>query len=473
MERLIAKSIFFHLSFDFMQDFCNNQGMSEHKQPLEGASALLSFTVENAHSYRDETEFSMVATRLAEDDARRDLKLAGLKNPIGALPVAGIFGANASGKTTLLRAMVDMRIAVNNSFSRGDNTSGFRRFPFLLDTKHAKQNSIYAIEVIIDVIRWQYGYEVDDERVIEEYAYYYPKGRRSLLFYRKLNDVEFGTSLRPSSSYLLGILRVNSLILSTAGATGNANLNPLFQWFKNNLIYIESESRDLRIHELAENLQDTETKKRILDLIHSADLGITDIKSTPPDPIMVERAKQAIRIMSGGNNEMDLESINLISRAKFIHRGIDSDVELDSSLESMGTLAWTSLLKVIIDALTKGNILLIDELDSSLHPHLVDLLISIFQSDITNPNCSQIIFNSHDIEILNRRDLALGRDQIWFTEKDNNGVTTIYSLSDFKPRNNENLGKSYTLGRYGGIPLLLKSDVDLGNKLRETIETPT
>ena len=449
-----------------MRDLCNNQSMSERKQPLEGASALLSFTVENARSYRDETEFSMVATRFAEDDARRDLKLAGLKTPVGALPAAGIFGANASGKTTILRAMADMRLAVVTSFSRGDNTSGFRRIPFLLDSKRAEQSSSYAIDVVIEGVRWQYGFEVDNERVIEEYAYYYPKGRHSTLFNRKLTNVYLGPSLRPNGNSLLGILRINSLVLSTAGATGNTNLDPLFQWFKNNLMYIDSESRDIRIHELAKNLQDSESKKRILDLMHKADLGITDIKISPPDPIMMERAKRAIRIMSGEDTEMDLENIDLIGRAEFIHRGVDSDVKLDPSLESMGTLAWTSLLKIVIDALTKGETLLIDELDSSLHPHLVDLLIKMFQSDITNPNCSQIIFNSHDLEILNGHYLALGRDQIWFTEKDNNGVTAIFSLSDFKPRNNENFGKSYTLGRYGAIPMLPSSDIDLGIETR-------
>lgn len=450
-----------------MQDLCDNRGMSECKQPLEGASALLSFTVENAYSYRDETEFSMEATRLAEDYTRRDLKLAGLKNPEGVLPAAGIFGANASGKTTILRAMADMRRAVNASFSRGDNTSGFRRVPFLLDSKRAKQASSYAIDVVIDGVRWQYGYKVDDERVIEEYAYYYPKGRRSLLFHRELEDVDFGSSLRPASNSLLGILRVNSLVLSTAGATGNINLNPLFQWFKSNLKYIDSESRDIRIYELVKNLQDSESKKRILDLIHKADLGITDIKSTPLDPVMMEQAKKVYQIIVGEDIELDLENIDLIGRAEFIHRGVDSDVKLDPSLESMGTLAWTSLLKVIVDALTKGETLLIDELDSSLHPHLVDLLIRMFQSNITNPNCAQIIFNSHDIEIMNQRQLALGRDQIWFTEKEDNGVTTIFSLSDFKPRNNEQFGKSYTIGRYGAIPFLPQSDIDLGIEARE------
>ena len=448
-----------------MRDLCNNQGMSEQKRPLEGANALLSFTVENAYSYRDETEFSMVATRLAEDDARRDLKLAGLKNPVGALPAACIFGANASGKTTILRAMSDMRLAVNTSFSRGDNTSGFRRIPFLLDSKRAQQASSYAIDVVIEGVRWQYGYKVDDERVIEEYAYYYPKGRRSLLFHRDLEDMDFGSSLRPASNSLLGILRVNSLILSTAGATGNTNLNPLFQWFKNNLIYIDSDDRNYRVDALA-NLQNAGAKKRILELIHKADLGITDITNAPPDPIMMERVKQVYQTITDEDAEIALENSNVMNRAEFIHRGVDSDVKLDPSLESMGTLAWTSLLEPVVNALSKGNLLLIDELDSSLHPHLVDLLINMFQSDITNPNCSQIIFNSHDLEILNGHYLALGRDQIWFTEKDNNGVTAIFSLSDFKPRNNENFGKSYTLGRYGAIPMLPSSDIDLGIETR-------
>ena len=451
---------------------CNNQGMSQHKPPLEGASALLSFTVENAHSYRDETEFSMVATRFAKDDIRRDLSMAGLKNPVGVLPVAGILGANASGKTTFLRAMADMRNAVGSSFRVGDNTSGFMRLPFLLDPKSTQKPSIYAVEVVINGVHWQYGFEADDERIIEEYAYYYPKGRRALLFHRNSQNIYFGPVLRQSSNSLRSILRTNSLVLSVAGATGNNNLNPLFQWFKNNLIYIDTQSRESRIHDLLKTIQDENEseRKRIIDLINTADLGITDIQYTTPDPLMIERAKKAIQILTGEDREIELEEIR---KAHFIHRGVNSDVELDSSLESTGTLAWTSFLGPVINALSRGILLLIDELDSSLHPKLVGLLIRMFQSDITNPNCSQLIFNSHDIEVLSNRHITLGRDQIWFTEKNDLGISNIYSLSDFKPRKNEKFDINYIIGRYGAIPLVPSSEIDLNIEQGIALESVT
>lgn len=428
--------------------------MSEPEKPLEGASALLSFTTENAHSYRDETEFSMLATRFADDDIRRDLSLAGLKDPVGVLPLAGIFGPNASGKTTILRAMADMRIAVRNSFRKGDDDSGFRRIPFLLDSQHSQKPSVYGVDIVIEGVSWQYGFIVDNERVIEEYAYYYPKGRRSLLFDRNKNAVKFGPALRPVSSSLQDISRPNSLLLSAAGATSNKILAPLYKWFRSNLIYMDSNSRDFRLHELSNKIRNNNSKERIMDLIRESDLGITDIQQVEPDQVMLEQAKQMISIISGEDSEIDIDDLKLLGRVQFIHRGSNANVELDSSLESLGTVTWASLIQPVISALDNGQTLLIDEIDSSLHPLLVESLINLFQSKVSNPNCAQIIFNSHDSSILSSRQYALTRDQVWFTSKKQEGSTILYPLYDYKPRSGEAIDKRYLHGRYGAIPNL-------------------
>ena len=447
--------------------------MTEPKKPLEGASALLSFTVENAHSYRDETEFSMLATRFADDHIRRDLSLAGLKNPVGVLPLAGIFGPNASGKTTILRAMTDMRKAVRNSFRKGDDATGFRRIPFLLDSQHSRKPSAYGVDIVIEGVSWQYGFVVDNERVIEEYAYYYPKGRRTVLFDRDKNTIKFGPALRPVSGSLQNILRPNSLLLSAAGATANKILAPLYKWFRSNLRYIDSNSREFRLFELSHTIGDNNSKERIkeriMDLIQEADLGIADIQSVEPDSVILEQAKQMIRIISDEDSEIDIDNI-LLGKVQFTHRGSGANVELDSSLESLGTVTWASLLQPVINALDMGQTLLIDEIDSSLHPLLVESLINLFQSKSHNPNCAQIIFNSHDSSILSNRQYALTRDQVWFTSKEADGSTVLYPLYDFKPRNGEAFDKRYLQGRYGAIPNLGISNLEIDFNTQEENE---
>lgn len=413
--------------------------MSEKNQPLEGASALLSFTVENAHSYRDETEFSMVATRLAEDDARRDLKLAGLKNPIGALPVAGIFGANASGKTTILRAMADMRSFVLRSFQREDGISGIGRNYFALDPRSEKSSSSYAVDLAIDGVRWQYGFEIDDERVWEEYAYHYPKGRRVLLYHRKGEVFKFGVSLLSRGQLLKDLIRDNILLLSVIGKIRDKEPLPLYNWFIDNFIYIDSGNREDRIEHTSEMIQDNTYKSKIMNMIRSADLGVTDIRQVEPD-IEVNRFFKDIMLK---------------------HSGVNKDVELDTIYESSGTKAWIALIGPVIDAIQDSSVLLVDELGGSLHPHLISVLVNTFQDKDINPNFAQIIFNSHDMTILNRHRSFLGRDQIWFTQKTIDGVSNLYSHVEFWPRPRREIAPygPYLKGRYGALPVINESEI--------------
>ena len=422
-----------------MRDFCNNPNMSEPSKPLEGVNALLSFTVENTYSYRDETEFSMTATRLAEKESRRDLKLAGRKNPIGVLPAAGIFGPNASGKTTILRAMADMRKMVIESFREEYGLSDINRSRFVLDPNSLDSPTSYAVDLVIEGIRWQYGFEINDDIVTEEYAYHYPRGRQARLFHRIKNELYFGTPLH-GKKILTQMLNDNILLLSIIGVIKYSPVySSLYKWFKTNLVYLDSYSRDAQIQQTAKRLEDHLYKSKILNFIRSADLGITDIRKIERDSVEIRKYRNIA----------------------LAHRGTVSEAEIDTIDESTGTSAWIGFIGPVLDAIKRGSILLIDNLGGNLHPDLVSALIDIFQDKEKNPRCAQIVFNSHDITILDRHRSFMGRDQIWFTEKNIDGVSSLYSLSGFSPtpRREETPYRQYLKGRYGALPVLDESEI--------------
>ena len=440
--------------------------MSEPGSSSEGTSALLSFTVENALSYRDETTLSLEATRLSEKDARRDLALTGRKYPVGVLPAVGLFGANASGKSTILKAMADMRMAVLNSFHKRNSIRNIYQ-PFALDPQSCNKPSSYAVDLIINNVRWQYGFEINDTQVLKEYAFYFPKGRQALVFRRDGEDLKFGAPLQ--SSGLRQFSKEHALLLSTAKAAENNNLSPLFKWFNYNLSYIPSQFAGSRLlNPTADLLEDEDKKLRngILALIRLADLGITGIKNIELklDPDIADRITKIRRILEGDGDHTKNDEIEgdgdhtkndeIIGDIGFEHSGNTISVVLEPKYESTGTLTWANLIGRIILALSKGYLLLIDELNSSLHPNLVAVLIDLFQSPISNPRCAQIIFNAHDMTILNRHHSNLGRDQIWFTEKDSKGVTTMYSLAEFRTGKDDIPYISYLKGRYGALPIL-------------------
>ncbi len=141
---------------------------------------------------------------------------------------------------------------------------------------------------------------------------------------------------------------------------------------------------------------------------------------------------------------------------RLTHRGVDGDIELDADEESLGTRVWFGLIGPVVDALESGSVSLADGLDASLHPALVAELVRLFQDPVTNPLRAQLIFNSHDASLLGDAvgDRLLGRDQIWLTEKRNDGTTRLYPLVDLEPRKQEAIGKRYLAGRYGATPIL-------------------
>ena len=447
--------------------------------------ALLSFKAENARSYRDEVHLSLVAGRLTPKSVVRTLPTAG--QPVRVVPAAGIFGANASGKSTLLTAMADLRTLVLESFtpevspSEGGGPVRTKHQSFALvplpdepitedDLEtlipHFLRPTRYEVDLIVAGVRWQYCLEVNSMRVLGEFAYYYPHGRQALVFQREHrpaengriaeDDVVFGPPFRTHGRNLRPFVRPHVPLLSVAGAAVYEPLVPLFDWFRNNLKLVERAGRERSAIRTVELLEEQQTRNSVLSLLRAADLGVVDAVRDPIDPEIQERARRAERVWQGNDATSDVadeEANPLDDSIRLIHSGPWGDVGLSRLHESMGTLVWIGLIGPVLDALKDGSALLVDELDASLHPHLVRDLVALFQSPRRNPKAAQLIFNAHDVTLLgDSSERTLGRDQVWITEKQPDGATTLYPLSDFRPRHDEAIARRYMQGRYGGVP---------------------
>jgi hypothetical protein len=431
---------------------------------------LLAFRAGNVRSFRDESELSMIATRLADEDAVRYVSWREGGRPVGILPVAAIFGANASGKTNVVKAMDDMRAHVLHSFRGGSPTGGISRRPYLLEPDGTSKPSRFEVDLVLGGICYQYGFVIDDESVQEEWAYHYPHGKAARVFHRRGGEMEFGAAGRVKSRAVAELLRPNALYLSTAASANHPSLLPLYGWFTRNLVLAEENTRQLRQALTTQLLNDDARRKPVLALLRAAAMGITGAKTQPPDPITDERIQKAVRILAGLETDPDgtdegphLEDLGL----RLVHQGASGDVDFDPQDESFGTLVWFGLVGSVIEALAHGTVLLVDELDASLHPTLVRQLIRLFQSPRSNPRRAQLVFNSHDMTILGDfgSDRLIGRDQIWFTEKDDHGSTRLYSLADLEPRKAEAIGRRYLAGRYGATPNLSSQEFEAAAQL--------
>jgi len=315
-------------------------------------------------------------------------------------------------------------------------------------------------------VRHEYGFALDDDRVLEEWAYRYPHGKAVRLFHRWGNEVELGAAERVKGRAVLELLRPNALFLSTAASANHPVLLPIYAWFVRNLRLAEASSRQFRQALTTQLLDDDARRGQVLALLRAADLGITGAKKYQLDPVVKGRLQRAVRILAGQEGDLDsaeegpaLDQLGV----RLTHRGAAGDIELDAQDESLGTLVWFGLVGPVIEALADGAVLLADELDASLHPALVAELIRLFQDPKSNPRRAQLVFNTHDATILgdSTSDRLIGRDQVWFTEKRADGSTRLYPLSDLDPRKEEAIGRRYLAGRYGATPILSHQEFDV------------
>ena len=377
---------------------------------------LLQFSVTNHRSIHGTVVLSLAATA---DNAFKESVLS----PDGKkkiLPVAAIYGANAAGKSNVLHALDLMRGMVVGEFAKPLKDTALPQEPFAFTDQD--EPTTFEIIYYYDGIKYAYGYSFTREKIIEEYLYHWRNGREGLVFSRKDGDYVFREN-KAEQMVLAGRTPDNRLYLVTSNEWNNKETQEAYLWFSRNLntLQRDNESYDLTLSQLEKN---GGRKKKILREMMVADLGIVDVK------------------VSGGK-----EKPLIMTTHRLIDKGGNAaEYDLLISQESAGTQRFFSRIGSWLKALETGGTLIVDELESSMHPLLTRHLIEAMQDPVINSNRAQLIFTTHDVGLLDQR--LLRRDQIWFAEKnEKTAETDLYALTDFSPRKGENIQKGYLQGR--------------------------
>ena len=415
---------------------------------------LIQFNFKNYKSFRDDATLDLSAAKMTEFNDRV-IAVGGEK----ILPVAAIYGANASGKSNVYSAFEYMAEYVIQSLHYGDDPDKFdecRPTPFLFDS--VSENAESSFEVYFTVPgdksekSYNYGFCIGKNGVTEEWFNYKAKSARkySTIFYRSEEDGELDLSgIAKSSRNNIEVALEKQVLIVSLGAKLKIDKCKLVRdWFLMNEFadFGDVVSNFFLARRLPAGFVDSkDVQKKVVEYFASFDENIKDFKieELPPEG-------------DGKDSRYTIDAL---------HKKIDSDemARIPFSMESAGTLKMFALYPDLQEVLSKGSIYFIDELNARLHPLLVRNFILIFLNPEINVNHAQLIFTTHDTWQLSNQ--LLRRDEIWFTEKDAQGLSTLYSLADFvdedgvRIRKDESYEKNYLLGKYGAIPTLRTIDI--------------
>jgi uncharacterized protein len=417
---------------------------------------LLEFSVGNFRSFKEPVTLSMVAAKLSSLDTQLDQNNTfKVNDTLTLLTSAAIYGANASGKSNLIKALSFMRWFVLNSSKESQANDPIHSDPFLLDAETEGKPSFFEIVFLLEGIPYRYGFEVTVEKVETEWLFYSPSRRETKLFVREGNEITSSRSFK-GRQFVASLTRSNALFLSVAAQFNNLIATKVLSWFTSfNVISGLNDSAygGFTVKMFTENSQ---YRSSILDLIQGSDVSIDDVlveKINIHDPKafpknMPKEVKEMILKQIVGDEVINFRSIH----NKKCRDGTFEKVEFDISEESEGTQKLFYLSGPIIDTLAMGKVLFIDEIEARMHTMLTRKLIALFNSKKTNPNHAQLIFATHDTNLLSNK--FLRRDQIWFMEEDEFRASHLYSLAELKVRKDRTFENDYLEGRYGGVPVL-------------------
>jgi len=423
---------------------------------------LLQFSIKNFRTFKEKATLSLVASNYDKDTREAENINQDANFNLRILKSAVVYGANASGKSKFFEAITFMKHFVINSSKDSQKGDEIEVEPFRLNSESEKLPSEFEVVFTHKGILYRYGFEVDRSNVISEWLYYKPKTKEIELFYRDGDKFETHERNFQKGKTVIkeGLVRDNALLVSVSAQFNDSTSISVIDWFKK-LKTISGLNESGYKGFTMGRTEDPIHKERILALLKAADLGIQDInlQKLEMDKLPKEMPKD---LRDKIINEVNDEKVAFISDVLTTHKKYDTNQKpienvtfsLDDD-ESSGTRKFFALTGPILDVIENGYTLVVDELDSKLHPNLVCKIVSLFNSKELNTKNAQLIFNTHDTNLLSSG--LFRRDQIWFTDKNKFGEAKLYSLADFKSdevRKTESFEENYIRGKYGAVPFL-------------------
>ena len=406
---------------------------------------LIEFSVGNYRSFKEVVTFSMVAAPIAVRDSTIDENnLFSATKEIKLLKSAAIYGANASGKSNLVRALSFMKEFTINSVVGSRITNDIDTDLYRLSIESEREPSYFEIVFIIGSTRYRYGFEVDRQSVKSEWLYQTLRTKEAQLFERENSKIKVFSKFSEGRS-LENKTRKNALFLSVAAQFNGDIATDVVDWFNELNIFNNLDDDDYDNATIDALIEGHRTQD-LIGLVTNLDLGIKDIQMIktplPELPGVISYEVKTAHWKYDGENRVDTEYF-----------------ELDEN-ESAGTQKLFNISGLLINILRSGEILIVDELDARLHPLISCAIVKLFNSPITNPRNAQLIFTTHDTNLLSAN--MFRKDQIWFTEKDRCGATDLYSLVEYEIPDDAPFEQDYIAGKYGAIPFIGDLDRVLG-----------
>lgn len=419
---------------------------------------LIQFTVENFLSIRDKVYLSLEPSKDSEH-----LENLITKGDYNAVTSVAIYGANASGKTSLFKAITTALIMLRNS-NNIQVTDRLPVIPFKFDLESKNKPTSFEFTFIAsDYKKYIYGFSATAEKIVEEYLYCYNSAKPTLIFdLREAEEPKYNRAYKGKLETAYQMNTPNKLFLATA-TTWNVECTKIpFEWLAE---YIDTFTEVMDLSGVAIEKYRTDENRQYIDftkdLLKQADINISSIEVDAKE--VVGGAALPIQIMFQGKmippNEGKRYEVDITTGHTIVdENGTQKEYSLKLQEESLGTQLLFFYGPLLKDAFEKGKTLILDEIDKSMHPSLVKFIMNLFRDPDINKAGAQLIVTTHETGILTLD--MFRRDQIYFTEKDSRtGVTDLYSLDEFSVRKTENIEKGYLMGRYGAIPFLQNEEV--------------
>lgn len=421
---------------------------------------LLEFVFENYRSFRDENVLSLEAEGLS---THRNILIE--ENGKKMLPAVAIYGKNGGGKSNVIRALWLSAQFIKNAQRTQSIRAEIPVRPFLLNDYSANAPTRFEYTFFYEGVKYVYGFSATTTEVIEEHLYYHPKKQKAVVFERSKQDYYFPqNTARKKKTAISELVPENQLFLAIASAMNEPTCVAVMTWFRDYLLFSKDFS-DIPT-QIIDNYDDKTLLSAIVSYAKAADLGIEDmvfdvknqeidlenLSGQVPDDLLLALSNFMDTLRKGDSNseaKLRFGEMQAMSYHKGTNRHGESErYQLDLSDESDGTRKLMALAPAVEKALASGGIFVVDELEKELHPQLAKYIVSKFQSPYSNKKGAQLIFTTHSTEFLSKN--FLRRDQLYFADKDNEtGVSELY---DVNIGTDDNVRKSYLLGKYGAIP---------------------